>query len=353
MTRRRLSFACPGELETTTGGYIYDRMLLSGLEAIGWEVERISLGDGFPFPDGIVLEEAYGKIADEDEGGILMIDGLALGAMPDIRERVGPERKVAALVHHPLYLETGLDKDASESLYASEQRALSGTDAVFCTSHETERTLVSAFGIAKADITVGLPGTEPAAAFAEMPEEALSVRLFSAASITPRKGLDLLVEALAQLKDLDWSLTIAGSADHDPSHAAHISNLIRTLGLESRITLAGVLSKSDLRREMQSSHIFVLPSWYEGYGMAFAEAIAHGLPVIGTTGGAIPDTVPQSAGILIEPGSIDGLTDALRTVITDGKIRSRIAEGARAAAANLPRWDRTAGLFSAKLETLL
>ena len=70
--------------------------------------------------------------------------------------------------------------------------------------------------------------------------------------------------------------------------------------------------------------------------MVYAEALSHGLPVIGTTAGAIPDTVPQEAGLLVTSGDVDALARALRLVIADADLRRRLSDAALAAARTLP-----------------
>jgi glycosyltransferase involved in cell wall biosynthesis len=98
--------------------------------------------------------------------------------------------------------------------------------------------------------------------------------------------------------------------------------------------------------------LFVLASYFEGYGMAYAEAVAHGLPVIGTNAGAIADTVPPDAGLLVDPGDIPALAAALRRVIGDAGLRRRLADAARAAAPQVPTWRQSAEIFARALETL-
>ncbi len=97
---------------------------------------------------------------------------------------------------------------------------------------------------------------------------------------------------------------------------------------------------------------FVLASHFEGYGMAYAEAIAHGLPVIGSHAGAIPDTVPPDAGLLVTPGDVAGFARALRGVIADRNLRQRLARAARAAAPQFPSWRQSAAIFAGALEAL-
>jgi glycosyltransferase involved in cell wall biosynthesis len=87
--------------------------------------------------------------------------------------------------------------------------------------------------------------------------------------------------------------------------------------------------------------------------MAYAEAIAHGLPVIGTTAGAIPETVPETAGVLVPPGDVPALAAALRRLIESPRARAQLAAGARIAAKNLPTWAESAKLFSDAIERVV
>jgi glycosyltransferase involved in cell wall biosynthesis len=82
------------------------------------------------------------------------------------------------------------------------------------------------------------------------------------------------------------------------------------------------------------------------------EAVALGLPIIGTTGGAIPDTVPSDAGLLVPPGDLPELAKALRRIIGDSDLRQRLKDGARAAALQLPTWRQSAEIFALALERL-
>jgi glycosyltransferase involved in cell wall biosynthesis len=121
--------------------------------------------------------------------------------------------------------------------------------------------------------------------------------------------------------------------------------LIAALRLGRRVTIVGAVAPESLPRFYGNADIFVLASRFEGYGMAFAEAMAHGLPVIGTTAGAIPETVPREAGILVPPDDVEALAAALRRLATDARERKRFAAGAREVAARLPTWQETAGIF--------
>jgi glycosyltransferase involved in cell wall biosynthesis len=173
------------------------------------------------------------------------------------------------------------------------------------------------------------------------------VRLLSIGTLTPRKGHDLLIEALARLADLSWTCRIIGSPDRAPVTAAELGALIARHGLQSRIILAG--ETADLAAAYGAADVFVLASRHEGYGMVFAEAMQHGLPIIATTAGAIPEAVPSAAGILVPPDDVAALAGALEQMIRDSALRARYAAGARSAALALPSWEDTARGVAAAL----
>jgi glycosyltransferase involved in cell wall biosynthesis len=174
------------------------------------------------------------------------------------------------------------------------------------------------------------------------------VSLLAVGALVPRKGYDVLVAALAEVTDLPWRLVIAGDRTRDPATAVAIEAEIARRGLAARITLLGAVSDKRLAELYSAADLFVLASRHEGYGMAFAAAIAYGLPVIGTCGGAVRDTVPPEAGILVAPDDVEALAAALRRLIADGAQRAR--HGAAARAATLPTWEESAGLFAQAIE---
>jgi glycosyltransferase involved in cell wall biosynthesis len=166
-----------------------------------------------------------------------------------------------------------------------------------------------------------------------------TVRLLTVGTLVPRKGHALLLEALADLPSgLDWHLDCIGSLERSAETVDRVRALIRDRGLTGRVTLHGEVVESVRDRAYAQADIFALPSYHEGYGMVFAEAMAWGLPVIATTGGAIPQTVPADAGILVTPGDRSALTTVLAALISDGSLRGRMSSAARLAARNLPDW---------------
>jgi len=197
---------------------------------------------------------------------------------------------------------------------------------------------------------VAQPGSEPKALARGSMDG--SVALLAVGSLVRRKGYDVLVAALADLEDLPWRLTIAGDRTRSPATAAALDADILRHGLGERIAVPGAVPDERLAELHAGADLFVLPSRFEGYGMAFAAAIAHGLPVIGTTAGAIPDTVPDGAGILVPPDDAAALARALRRLIANRGEREKLAAGARAAAARLPTWRRSAEEFARAIEAV-
>jgi len=122
------------------------------------------------------------------------------------------------------------------------------------------------------------------------------------------------------------------------------------LGVSSRVVFVGELEREPLDALYDAADVFVLPTWYEGYGMAVAEALARGLPVVSTATGAIADLVGESAGILVPPGDDAALSRALRAIVSDSALRARLAEGARRTRTRLPSWDDAAGLMARTIE---
>jgi glycosyltransferase involved in cell wall biosynthesis len=157
---------------------------------------------------------------------------------------------------------------------------------------------------------------------------------------------------LAPLKNLPWRLAIAGDLTRDKATARQLDADITRHGLTDRIEVLGALPADRVAALYVASDVFVLASRFEGYGMAYAEALAHGLPVIGTTAGAIPDTVPPNAGVLVEPNDVKALTRTLRMLIENPKERQWLASGAREAGAALPTWEDSAKRLAGAIEAL-
>ena len=325
-----LAFVVPGRLDQLTGGYLYDRHIIDDLRSRGHAVKIIELAPN----DG---ETALAKLAD---GATTVIDGLALPDLDEVVKAQCSRLRLVALVHHPLAEETGLSQVAAEHLMRREAAALQCCRGIVCPSPKTAAA-VEAYGIPPDRILVIPPGT----AKSDRPFRSRRgpVRsLLCVASVIPRKGHRVLVAALARVRDLDWQMLCIGSLERDPRTARSIRQMISAARLGRRVTLAGEQPPRMVMRAYRAADLFVLPSHHEGYGMAFAEAMAHGLPVIGSSSGAIPETVPREAGLLVPAGDVAALARALRRVIAEPALAVRLAAGSRVAGRRLPDWQRAA-----------
>jgi len=255
---------------------------------------------------------------------------------------------LVALVHHPLALESGLSAADAARLRASERSALACARHVIATSAAVARLLVDDYGVAAGRLSVVEPGTDRVLPPPRKREG--EVKLLAVGSVIPRKGYDVLVAALARLRHLPWRLIIAGDRGRSPQTSRRLRAEIARLGLADRITLLGAVTSAELSPLYACTDLFVLPSRFEGYGMAYTEAIAHGVPVIGTTAGAVPQTVPADAGVLVAPDDVEALTATLQRLIANPHERERLAAGARAA--KFPSWSEQAALFARVLESL-
>ena len=341
-----LTFLIPGRLETRTGGYEYDRRIIEGLGRLGWHVNVLSLSDSFPRPTLGASAYAGAVLANLPDGAVVLVDGLAFGAMADQAEMHGERLRLVALVHHPLALETGLDHAEVARLRKTEVRALATARRVIVTSHATASTLAS-FGVTGDRISVVEPGTDVAPLARGSGAAALA--LLCVASLTPRKGHNVLVEALARLRAFAWTLTCVGSTTLDPAWADTLTATVDTVGLAGRVTFVGEADREATGGYYDRSDVFVLPTRYEGYGMVVAESLARGLPVISTPTGAIPNLVGPDGGLLVPPGDVDGWEAALREVLHPD-VRARLADGARRRRMLMRSWGTAAAEMASALE---
>lgn len=325
---RRVVFVVPGAIETRTGGYIYDARMVAALRSRGWCVD-VRVADLTAVPDG----------------AIAVVDGLALLAPGIDVERHASRVRLVSLIHLPLALEAGLDRLDAGRREAIEQRALRASRLVIATGRVTVEQL-AARQIDPSRVVLVEPGTDAAPLARGSGGD--SVALVSVAAVTAGKGHETLLRALAAVRTDAWSLTCAGSVDRDACTADRLRQGIDELGLRGRVKLAGELDGPQLDALLDSSDAFATATFRETYGMAVAEAIARGLPVVGTSVGAIPQIVGDG-GVLVDAGDAESLTRALTRVITDADFRRTLARGARAARQRLRTWDAAGCAFAEAL----
>lgn len=338
----------PGDIGTLSGGYLYDARIMDGLRALGWRTAIHSLEASFPEPDAEALAAAEKILAEIPQQHAVVVDGLALAGLVPVLERCPLRSAVVALIHHPLAYETGLAAERAARLFELERAALALVETVIVTSAWTGREL-GRFDVPAAKIVVVEPGTDRAPLSRGSGGERPA--LLCIASLTARKGHSILVDALARLADRPWHLRCVGSPTREPETAARLREQIERLGLGDRIELIGELPPAALGEYYDRADLFVLASHLEGFGMVVAEAVARGLPVVTTTaGGAVADTLPAGAGVLVPTGDSRAFADALGVLLDDPRKLAELSAGSARARARLPTWEDASRRFGRTLE---
>jgi glycosyltransferase involved in cell wall biosynthesis len=348
---RRLTFAMPADYSRHTGGWIYGQRIVEELTELGWRVDCLTLPAGFPRPSENARAEAAQQIAALADGTMFLTDQLALGVLPELAERESERLRLVMIVHHPLALEDGSTPDELGRLLASERQALRHVVLAIVPSSATADALVRSYGVPPERMAHAAPGTDP------MPISDGSdngvLRLLSLGSIVPRKDHGTLIAALAPLAHLRWHLMIVGNPVLAPEHAAKVRKSIDALGLRDRVAMPGTLDAIALEPLWRNADVYVAASRHEGYGMAVAEAISRGIPVVTTAAGAVGDWIDRRAALVVPVGDADRLRSALLRVLTDGVLRRELRAGALLARTRLPSWRSGAEIIDRRLTALL
>lgn len=345
-------FLVPGSIDRPTGGSQYDRHIAAGLQALGMDLEVVELPGAFPQTDSTAQKALTDGLAALPDASAVIIDGLVFGALPEAFAQHADRLSLIALIHHPLSDETGLDSSARMQFLASEAQALALATGVIATSDFTARRLAE-LGLYNGQVYVIPPGAERRAQATGSGLTPTNWQLLCIGSLIPRKAQHVLIEALATIKARSWQCQIIGSNTLNPAYAEQLSAQILTAGLSDRVQLWGTVSDTERDHAYASADLFILPSVYEGYGMVITEAIAHGLPVITTTGGALAETLPSQAGLSVAPGDASALARALHQVMSDVALAATLRAGAHKARQQLIGWQARVQQFHQALEALI
>ena len=340
-------FVVAGRLDTRTGGSIYNRRMIDGLRAIGWTVTAIELEGTFPDPDASAHSAAADAFASMPSGATVLTDGLAFSALPGVAEAHGHRLTLVALVHLPIAAAFGLPADRAARYEATERRALACARGIVITGPGA-RPQLARYEIPDDRVCLVEPGTDPAPL--THGSAGGTPQLLTVATIHPGKGHDILLAALAPLIALEWELTCAGRLTDDPAFVERLRTLAATRGLLDRVQFVGDVPEVRLQACYAAADLFVLATRQETYGMAVAEALARGVPVLSTETGAIPALVGPDAGLVVPPGDGEAFACALKALMTSADLRRRLAEGARARRALLPTWPRAAARLAEVLD---
>lgn len=331
-------FVVPTGLDTpqsVSGGNVFDRRVRDGLSRIGWDVRMREID-----VDAAPAAPTFSGIPD---GARVLVDGLVARSRPSEVEAAAARLRVSVIAHMVSSAFAGADPDAVEA----ERRALTAAHHVIATSAWTRAELLRRWRLAPDRVSVVIPGADDAPAATGTPTGAA---LLCVGVVAPHKGQDTLIEALVMLgRDAPWRCTIAGSVAAHPGFADSVARRARDAGLGDRIRLAGVLVGDELDEAYQSADLLVAPSRTESYGLAIADAVRRGIPVLASRVGGIPQAVGTGAAVLVPPGDPRVLSEALRGWMLDPALRARLKAEAGRGRFHLPHWDDT----SAQVATTL
>ena len=347
---RRLVFANSLDYARLTGGFVYNTRLMRELAARGWDVARLDLPAGFPRPDTVARARTAELLAALSEGTMVVADQICLSPIAGDLMREAQRLRLVMIFHHPIAMEEGLPAEERARFMAAEREALAACRLVIASSHTTAATLSADYGVPASRIVVAVPGMERPDA--SVPAVADVPRLLSVGAVIPRKGYHVMIEALAGLAHVPWTLSIVGDLERAPDYVAQLREMIRDAGLDGRVHLEGGLSDADLEAQWRSAQAFIAASLHEGYGMAVAEAIARGVPVVTTGAGAVEGWLEPSAALIVPERSPDALREALARVLTEPALRSELREAALRTASHFPSWADAAEAVDQRLAAL-
>jgi glycosyltransferase involved in cell wall biosynthesis len=341
-----VSLIVPAPFDTISGGYGYDRRIVTGLRASGHIVDVVELMGAFSLVDDFARDSACAASDRLPPDTVPVIDGLALPAFRGLEDAISA-RGTVGLIHHPVSLETGLS-EADQALLADvERRLLPRMSRLIVTSGNTAEAVTAHFHIAPDRIHTVIPGTDEATRC--LGSDGPTREILSIGTLIPRKGHDVLLRALARLFDLDWHLTIVGSPDRDLPHAHGLIALAEELGIAHRVHFAGELVGDALEAAWRGADLFALATYHEGFGMVIAEALKRGVPVVVTAGGAAGALVTLESGCVCPVGDHDQVSKSLRRLIFGDNLRRQMAEQAWQVGQTLPSWQTQSALFAQAL----
>ncbi len=354
---RPVHVVVPGDVDdpaVPSGGNAYDRRLIQGLAAAGRPVREIAVPGEWPRPGDAARAALADRLSGLPDGAPVLLDGLVACGVPEVVVPQARRLRLAVLVHLPLADESGLAPALATELDAAERETLRAARLVVTTSHRSARLLTGRHGLVADRVRVVPPGTDAAP---PAPGTDGASRLLCVASVTERKGHDLLIDALASLADLPWSCVCAGPLGRDPGYAERVRKLAERHSLADRVRFTGPLVGESLDAAYAAADLVVLPSRAETYGMVVAEALARAIPVLATDVGGVPEALGSAPdgslpGILVPPEDSAGLAAALEEWLRDPGLRHRLRASARMRRETTRGWRCAAREMAAELDRL-
>jgi glycosyltransferase involved in cell wall biosynthesis len=326
-----------------SGGNVYDRQVCDGLAAAGWSVHVHEVPGSWPWPDAPSYAALAESLAGISDRALVLVDGLVASPAPEVLVPEASRLRLVVLVHMPLGEGT-----AADGVREREGAVLSAAASVVTTSAWARRVLLQLYSLPGDRVRVAEPGVDAAKL---APGSAAAGALLSVAAVTPGKGHDVLLDALAPLTDLRWHCLCVGSLERDPMFVEQLRRRVAAGEMDGRVRFAGPQAGAELAASYSAADVLVLPSRAETFGMVVTEALARGLPVVAADVGGVPEALGHGArgvrpGLLVPPGDAAAFGDALRAWLEDADLRRRLRGAARERRESLAGWPATISAVS-------
>lgn len=326
-----------------SGGNTYDRRICRGLATLGWSVRALVVQGSWPRPDTAARSALAGVLVAIPDGAVVLVDGLIASSAPEVVVPEAGRLRLVVLLHMPLG-----DATTGDDARTRECAALSAVAAIVTTSEWTRRWLLERYPLRPDHVHVAEPGVDTADL---APGTAAGGELLCVAAVTPDKGHDVLLAALAEVADLSWRCVCVGTVTRDPGFVDRLVRRARDGGIGDRVRFIGPRTGAGLDDVYASADALVLATRAESYAMVVSEALARGLPVVATSVGGLPEALghlPDGSlpGLLVPPGDTTAFAAALRCWLDDVDLRQRLREAARERRTGLSGWPVTSSRIS-------
>ena len=336
-------FIVPHNIDEPThpsGGNHYDRRLSDELSAAGWLVREHAAPGSWPWADRAAMRRAFRVLASIPDRSTVLVDGLIASNAPEVFMPAAGRLHLVVLLHTSL-VEMSLPADVAVAS-RREFAVLSAARGVVTTSRWARERLLDRHSVAARAVTVAEPGVDAADLAVHSSDGA---RFLCVAAVAPHKGQAVVIDALAEVTDREWSCRFIGALDK--RYAEQLGHRATATGVAGRIEFCGPLDRKSVDDAYRSADLLLHAWWYEAYGMVVTEALAHGVPVVAARVGGVGEALGlapsgRRPGILVPPGDSIALAVAIRAWLEDAELRTTLRAAACERRNTLAPWSATA-----------
>jgi glycosyltransferase involved in cell wall biosynthesis len=340
-----------GDIEAVSGGNLYDRRLVEYLRQQGDQVDIVSLPQCCYLRHiGDNLSERLLRRLSEGQWDILLQDELTHPSLFILNGFIKKRTRypLVSIVHHLRSCEP-FPAWQRRIFRSVETQYLASVDGCICNSRTT-RSVVKAILRYTVPSLVAFPGKDRERVrgteedIRQRVQDASPLKIAFLGNVIRRKGLHVLLNALTALRELPWQLDIIGDLSLDRGYVNNLLSTIVSRRLVDRVSLYGMLSDDEIHAFLKKVHVLVVPSLYEGLGIAYMEALSYGVPVVGTSAGGAPEIISHGGnGYLVKAGDAAALARVLLPLCRDRELLYSLSLNALHSLRHFPEWEESMG----------